>query len=165
MRKNPSVTLGAVLATAVVSSLLPLTSGAVANASPAALCQKVTPGEVSQVLGVKATKVTSDLNGNVTVCWYRVGANSQAVYVRSQSGDSLSGFNADKKAAAAQQEHPKVDVHFTPNPAFSTSIGSATYGYTYSVVVLKGHAELSVGAANVTLAKVEALTKKVLGQL
>ena len=120
---------------------------------------------MSQALGVQATKVTKDLNGSVTVCWYRVRANGQAVYVRAQSGDNLARFNGDLNAAKTQQQNPKPDVHFKPNAAFSTSIGSATYGYTFSVVVLKGHVELSVGAVKVTLAKVESLTKKVLEQL
>ena len=165
MRQSPTLTFSAGLAVVVASALVPFTSGGVASASSGSLCQKVTPGEVSQVLGVKATKVTKDLNGSVAVCWYQVGINTEAVYVRAQTGDNLAGYNADMKAAKTQQEHPKPDVHFKPNSAFSTSIGSATYGYTYSVVVLKGHVELSVGAANVTLAKVESLTKKVLGQL
>ncbi len=105
-------------------------------------CQKVTTSEVSSVLGVKATKLFSQVNGNVTVCWYRVGANAQAAYVRIQMGDSKSGFNADRKAA-----------------------GSATYGYTYSVIVLKKSTELALGAATSKLSNVDHLAKKILSLL
>jgi hypothetical protein len=66
------------------------------------------------------------------------------------------------KAAKTQQEHPKTDTKFAPYKAFSTSIGSQTYGFTYSVVILKKTTELSVGASNATLAKVEKLANKAL---
>ncbi len=126
------------------------------------LCKKVTTAEVSSFLGVKATKVSTDVNGSVTVCWYRVGANSQAAYVRIQTGDSRAGFNADKKAAATQSENPKTDLNFGALPAFSTSLGSASYGYTFSVTVLKKSTELVVGGVTSKLSNVEGLTKKVL---
>ena len=44
----------------------------------------------------------------------------------------------------------------------STSIGSASYGYTYSVTVLKKSTELAVGGVTKKLSNVEGLTKKVL---
>ncbi len=146
----------------LVSVLTPLALGRVASASSRSLCQQVTSGEVSKALGVKAPKVTKDVNGYVTVCWYQVGANPQAVFIRSQTHDSVTGFNADRKAATAQHEDPKTDPSFKPNPAFSTLIGSATYGFTYSLTVLKGHVELVVGASNVALVRVEGLARKVL---
>jgi hypothetical protein len=143
------------------ASLIPVLVGGPASAT-SSLCNKVTTAEVSSFLGVKATKVTSDVNGSVTVCWYRVGANSQAAYVRIQTADSRAGFNADKKAAAAQSEKPTTDSNFGAFPAFSTSLGSASYGYTYSVTVLKKSTELAVGGVTTKLSNVEQLTKKVL---
>jgi limonene-1,2-epoxide hydrolase len=64
--------------------------------------------------------------------------------------------------AKTQGEKPVVDKHFTPYGAYSTSIGSATYGYTNAVTILKKSTEIDVGAVNVKLIKVEALAKKVL---
>ncbi len=135
---------------------------AIHASAASSLCQKVTAAEVSSYLGVKATKVSSDVNGNVTVCWYRVGTNAQAAYVRVQTGDSKSGFNADRKAAGTQSENPKADLNFGVLPAFSTSLGSPSYGYTYSVTVLKKSTELAVGGTTAKLSNVEHLTKKIL---
>jgi hypothetical protein len=140
---------------------MPVLAAVPVGASPT-LCNKVTTAEVSSFLGVKATKVSSSVNGSVTVCWYRVGANSQAAYVRVQTGDNHAGFNADKKAAATQHENPKTDLNFGTLPAFSTSLGSPSYGYTYSVTVLKKSTELAVGGVTSKLSNVEHLTKKVL---
>jgi hypothetical protein len=111
---------------------------------------------------VKATKVSQVVNGNVTVCWYRVGANTQAAFVRIQTGDSKTGFNVDRKSAATQGESPKTDPNFGTLPAFSTSLGSDSYGFTYSVTVLKKSTELVVGGVTKKLSNVEGLTKKVL---
>jgi|GEM_PF-3378562 len=143
------------------ASLVPVFATGPAGAlSP--FCNKVTTAEVSSFLGVKATKVTSNVNGSVTVCWYRVGANTQAAFIRVQTGDSKAGFNADKKAAAAQSEKPKTDLNFGALPAFSTSLGSPSYGITYSVTVLKKSTELVVGGVTSKLSNVEHLAKKVL---
>jgi hypothetical protein len=130
-----------------------------------ALCQKESPAVVGKVLGLKVTSVSPTVNGSVTVCWYRVGALAHAVFVRTQTHDNLAGFNSDLKLAATYQEHPKTDANFKPLHAFSTEIGSASYGYTYSVTVLKGTTELDVGASNVTLAKVEGLAESILPSL
>lgn len=100
-------------------------------------------------------------NGDV-VCWYRVAANSQAVFIRTQANESVAGLRSYRANATRQGEHPKTDLHFKPDSAFSTSIGSATYGFTYSVTVLKKRVEVSVGAVHTTLAKVETLTRLVL---
>lgn len=142
-------------------SLVPaFVTGPASATSP--FCNKVTTAEVSSYLGVKATKVSSNVNGSVTVCWYRVGANTQAAFVRIQTGDNKAGFNADKKAAAAQSEQPKTDLNFGALPAFSTSLGSPSYGYTYSVTVLKKTTELVLGGVTSKLSNVEHLAKKVL---
>jgi hypothetical protein len=106
--------------------------------------------------------VTPDLNGSVTVCWYQVGSNPDAVYVRSSIGSGLSVFNLNKSQSKTQGEHPVNDTHFSPYSAFSTSLGSPSYGVTYGVVVLKKKNELDVGASKVSLAKVETLAKRVL---
>jgi len=145
---------------AVVPSSLDAPAGASAS-----LCQKVSTSVVSAALGVKATKVATTINGSVTVCWYRVGANTHGAFVRTQTSDNSAGFTADRKLAAKYGENPKADAHFAPYPAFSTSIGSASYGYTYSVTILKKSTELGVGAAKTSLAKVEALAKKVLAKI
>ncbi len=149
---------------AVVSLAMPLVPVLVTGTASAttSICNKVTTAEVSSYLGVKATKVSTVVNGSVTVCWFRVGANSQAAYVRVQTGDTQAGFNADKKLAAAESEKPTTDLNFGPLPAFSTSLGSATYGYTYSVTVLKKSTELVIGGITSKLSNVEHLTKKVL---
>jgi hypothetical protein len=140
--------------------LAPMMAGPASASS--SLCSKVTTAEVSSFLAVKATKVSQDVNGTVTVCWYQVGANSQAAYVRIQTGDTRAGLNADKKSAATQGEHPKTDLNFAPLTAFSTSLGSPSYGYTYSVTVLKKSTELVIGGVTTKLSNVEGLTKKVL---
>ena len=87
---------------------------------------------------------------------------SHAVFVRTQTHDSLGGFKADLKLAKTYSENPVTDNNFRPYSAFSTSLGSATCGHTYSVTVLKKSTELGVGASNVTLGKVEALAKTVM---
>lgn len=149
----------------VVGTSLQLSVTAPSGASPSSICSKFSPTTVSKTLGVKATKSTKVVNGDVTVCWYQVGANAQAVFIRTQIGDNLAGYNADRKAAAAQSENPKVDATFKPLAAFSTSLGSPAYGVTFSVTVLKKGTEVQVGAANATLARVEALTKQVLSRV
>src|ERR1019366_10465521 len=106
--------------------------------------------------------VTPVLNGDVTVCWYQMGANPDAVYVRIQTHDSVAGYARDTKMAAQQSESPVTDKHFAPYVAFSTSLGSTSYGFTYSVTILKKTTELTVGGANWTLVKVQNLAKKVL---
>lgn len=142
-------------------SLVPVITSVTASAS-SSLCSKVTSAEVSSFLAVKATKVSTVVNGSVTVCWYRVGANTQSAFVRIQTGDNKAGFNADRKSAQTQSENPKTDLNFGSLPAFSTSLGSASYGYTYSVTVLKKSTELVVGGVTTNLSNVEGLTKKVL---
>jgi len=126
------------------------------------LCKSVSVAEVSNSLGVKATKVTGTANGSTTVCWYVVGANTHGVFVRAQTHDNLAGYNRDLKNAKNYGEHPKAIANFKPYPAFSTWLGAAAYGYTYSVTVLKKSTELAVGGTKTTLAKVEGLTAKVL---
>ena len=152
----------AIASLALASVVVPLSMDSSAVASSVSLCKAVTAAEVSKALSVKVSNESKQINGSVTVCWFKVGANSQAVYVRSQTGDNASGYQSDLKAARTQQEHPKTDTKFAPYKAFSTSVGSPTYGFTYSVTVLKKSTELSVGAASVTLTKVEGLAKKVL---
>jgi len=151
-------------AAAILASgiLIPLALGPSVAAAAPTLCQKVSVGEVSVALGVKVTKVTPVLNGSVTVCWYQVGSNPDAVYVRSSIGTGVSVFNLNKSQSKTQGEHPTTDKHFPPYSAFSTWLGSASYGFTYGVVILKNKNELDVGATKVSLAKVEALAKKVL---
>ena len=55
-----------------------------------------------------------------------------------------------------------ADINFKPHKAFSTTLGSASYGYTYSVAVLKNSPVVAVGATKVALEKLEASAKKVL---
>jgi hypothetical protein len=157
MNRAQRVALGATFA--LGAALLPLLSTGSAGAA-ASLCAKVTPAEMSSHLGIKSTKVTSEVNGSVTVCWYRVGANPDAAYIRIQSDDSRAGFNADRKSAAAQGESPKTDQNFGALPAFSTVLGSASYGYTFSVTVLKKSTEIAVGGVTTKLSNVEGLAKK-----
>jgi hypothetical protein len=142
--------------------LVPVTFGALAGASTASLCQRVSSNEVATTLGMKIAKVTKVVNGDVTVCWYQIGTLSHAAFIRVQTNDNLSGFIADQKLAKTYSENPKVDINFKPHRAFSTTLGSASYGYTYSVEVLKNSTIVDVGAAKVTLDKVEGLAKKVL---
>jgi hypothetical protein len=158
-RRTQLIVAGVTIALGV--SLAPVLGASSASAT-ASICSKVTSAEVSSFLGVKATKVSSDVNGSVTVCWYRVGANTQAAFVRIQTGDNRTGFNADRKSAATQGEKPKTDLNFGALPAFSTSLGSASYGYTFSVTLLKKTTELVVGGVTSKLSNVEHLTKKVL---
>lgn len=153
--------ISTVAATAVLATTAMMTTSVPAGAQ-SSLCQKVSLAEVSSTLGVKATRVTPTINGNVTVCWYKVGSNANAVFVRLQTHDNSAGFSADKKLAAQEDEKPVADKHFGPWNAFSTSIGSPSYGYTYSVTILKSSTELAVGAAHSRLASVEALARKVL---
>ncbi|HEV3186985.1 MAG TPA: hypothetical protein VGZ04_02950 [Acidimicrobiales bacterium] len=143
------------------ATLVPVLAGGPAGAT-SSLCTKVTTAEVSTFLGVKATKVTTTVNGNVTVCWYRVGSNTQSAFVRVQTGDNKAGFNLDKKSAQTQGEKPKSDVSFGSLLAFSASLGSPSYGVTYSVTVLKKSTELTIGGVTTKLSNVEGLTKKVL---
>jgi len=160
---SPRSRWGAAAGAALVLAALAVAPAASAATSPrTTLCQKVSLAEVSKALGVKATKVSTTLNGSVTVCWYQVGKNKNAVFVRTQTHDNAAGYNNDFKLAQKYGEHPKSVSNFKPYPAFTTWIGSASYGYTYSVTVLKKTTELGVGATGTTLAKVEALTAKVL---
>ena len=142
--------------------LAPVTFGALAGASTVSLCQRVSSNEVATTLGVKIAKVTKVVNGDVTVCWYQIGTLSHAAFIRVQTNDNLSGFTADQKFAKTYSENPKVDTNFKPHKAFSTTLGSASYGYTYSVEVLKNSTVVAVGATKATLDKVEQLAKKVL---
>jgi len=159
-RRSRIVALG-VTAAAVASVVVPWSFGPPAGASSGSLCQRVSSIEVASTLGVKIAKVTKVVNGDVTVCWYQIGTLAHAAFIRSQTHDSAEGFNADQKLAKTYSESPKVDVNFKPYKAFSTILGSATYGYTYSVEVLKKSTVVAVGATQVTLVKVEGLAKKV----
>jgi hypothetical protein len=156
-------TLILAISSATIALGVPVVALSAAPAGAASsLCQRVSLAEVSSTLGVKATKITPVLNGNVTLCWYKVGANADAVYVRSQTAATMSVFTANKTSAKKQGEQPINDAHFSPYIAFSTSLGSPAFGYTYAVTVLKKSTQLDVGATRVSLAKVEALAKKVL---
>lgn len=152
-------------ATLVGATGLVLTLSASPAVASATICSKFSPSMVSSVLGVKATSVNPVVNATVSVCWYKVGGNAYGTFIRVQTHDSLSGFTADEKLAAKESEKPVTDTRFAPYRAFSTSLGSASYGYTYSVTVLKKTTELEVGSAGTKLAKVEALAKKVLPRL
>jgi hypothetical protein len=161
--KSSRVTrVGAAATTLVLGLFTPLALSASPATAASTLCQKVSMAEVSTTLGIKVTKVTPVLNGSVTVCWYQVGSNPDAVYVRSSIGSGVGVFNLNKSQSKTQGEHPATDKHFAPYSAFSTWLGSASYGFTYGVVILKSKNELDVGATKASLAKVEALAKKVL---
>ena len=159
--KRPARLVAAGVALSLGASMVPVFAAGSASAS-SSICNKVTTAEVSSFLGVKATKVSTDVNGYTTVCWIHVGSNSAAAYIRVQTHDSQRGFNADKKVAATQGESPTPDLNFGKLSAFSTSLGSASYGYTYSVTILKKSTELTVGGVTKRLSNVEHLTKKVL---
>ena len=155
--------MGVTVSSIVVALALPVvTSNAASTAAASTLCQKVSLGEVSSTLGVKATKVRPEFNGPVTVCWYKVGSNVDFAYVRSQTGVTVGAFNVNKAMAKTQGEKPVTDAHFAPYGAFSTTFGSATFGYTVAVTVLKKSTEIDVGAFKIKLTKVESLAKKVL---
>jgi len=125
-------------------------------------CKKVPLATITAVLGKKATKVTPQVGGTSVVCWYTVAKQDHAVFVRYSTNYTVAKYNADKKLSQSTGQHPKADSKFAPYQAFSSYVGSAAYGYTYSVTVLKKSNELQVGASNSTLAKMEALTKKIL---
>lgn len=153
----------AMVGVAVAAGVVPSLSGTViAGASSSSLCQKVTAAEVGAALGVKVTKVTRDVNGGVTVCWYQVGHVAHAAYVRSQTQVTSAGFKSDEALAKSYGENPTIDNGFKPYAAFSTSVRSPAYGFTYSVTILKKSTQLDVGGSSSTLAKVEGLAKKVL---
>jgi hypothetical protein len=79
--------MGVTVSSIVVALALPVVVlNAVSGAAVSTLCQKVSLSQVSSALGVKATKITPEYNSNVTVCWFKVGANPDAVYARSQTG-------------------------------------------------------------------------------
>jgi hypothetical protein len=139
--------------------LVPAACDTWAGASSGSLCQRISSSEVAATLGVKIAKATKVVNGDVTVCWYWIGPLTHAAFIRAQTHDNLSGYNADKKLATTYSENPKVDANFKPHKAFSTSLVSASYGYTYSVEELKNTTVVAVGATEVTLAKVEGLAK------
>ena len=161
--KSPGLSRVATAAAMMCVALGAALVGAVSPAGAATnLCQKVTAAEVSAALGVKVIKPSTVINGSVTVCWFQVGSIPNSIYVRSAIGAGSAVFASDRSQSKTQGEHPVTDHHFAPYSAFSTSLGSASYGYTYGVVVLKKKNELSVGASHVSLAKVEALAKKVL---
>ena len=94
--------------------------------------------------------------------FYQRRAEQHREFKRDQPHDNWSGFNADQELAKTYSENPMADINFKPHKAFSTTLGSASYGYTYSVEVLKNSTVVAVGATNVTLDKVEGLAKKVL---
>ena len=154
-------------------SALPVAAGLMLGllaASPPAsagqtVCQRLTGGFVASTLGLKVGGESTTIQGDVAVCWYRVGANSHGVSVRVQTHDSAAGFASDRKMAGTYGESPKTDTHFSPYPAFSTSLGSPSYGVTYSVTVLKSKTELQVSGAGTTLARIEALAHHVLSLL
>jgi len=159
--KRYSTVLAASGVLVAASLTVPSSWGPAADASTGSLCSRVSPSTVASTLGVKIAHVSKVVNGNVTVCWYQIGSLTHAAFIRSQTGDNLEGFAADQKLAGTYHENPKSDPNFKPNKAFSTTLGSATYGYTYSVEVLKNTTVIAAGATKVTLAKVEALAKKV----
>jgi hypothetical protein len=150
------------LSAASLALCLPLVADLTPAGAVSSLCQKVSLAEVSGTLGVKATKVSPVLNGDVTVCWYQVGVNPDAIFVRTQTHDNAASYTYDKKMATKEGESPVADTHFAPYSAFATSVGSPAYGFTYSVTILKKTTELDVGAADSKLTKVENLAKKVL---
>jgi hypothetical protein len=94
--------------------------------------------------------------------FYQRRAEQHREFTRDQPHDNLSGFNADQELAKTYSENPMADINFKPHKAFSTTLGSASYGYAYSVEVLKNSTVVAVGATKVTLETVEALAKKVL---
>ena len=160
-RRSLAAALATVLAGFAFVGLGSAPAGAAANKlAPGALCKKLTPAMVSKVLGVKATGVTPQVSGTQTVCWYKVGTDTTAVYVRAATSYTKAKFNADQKLSAATNQHPKKDTKFGALPAFSSSLSSPISGTVYSVTVLKGTAEIQAGATKVSLAKVEALAKQ-----
>jgi len=126
------------------------------------VCQKLTDSLVASTLSLKVSGESTSTQGDVAVCWYKVGPNAHAVSVRVQTHDNAAGFASDRKLAGTYGENPRTDTHFGSYPAFSTSLGAPSYGVTYSVTVLKSTTELQVGGAGTTLAKIEALTHRAL---
>jgi hypothetical protein len=153
--------LVAIAASATLLAAAPV-SAVPAALAPGALCKKLTPAMVSKTLGVKATAVTKQISGTQTVCWYTVGGDTTAVFVRGATAYSMAKYTADKKLSASTNQHPKADTKFGKLPAFSSSLSSPVTGTTYSVTVLKGTTEIQTGASKVSLAKVEALAKAAL---
>ena len=93
--------------------------------------------------------------------FYQRRAEQHREFIRDQPHDNLSGFNADQEVVKTYCEIPMADINFKPHKAFSTTLGSASYGYTYSVEVLK-NSTVAVGTTKVALEKLEAPAKKVL---
>ncbi|MDE3064056.1 MAG: hypothetical protein KGJ36_00100 [Acidobacteriota bacterium] len=141
---------------------VPLVASGPAVGASTSVCASETASRVGSALGLKVTKETKVVQGSVTVCWYQVGANSHAAFVRVQAHDTLAGYKLDLKNAATYGEHPKADSSFSPAPAFDTSVGAATYGYTYGVTVLKSGVEVAVGGAGTTLSRLRGMAKAVL---
>ena len=94
--------------------------------------------------------------------FYQRRAEQHREFIRDQLHDNLSGLYVDQKLAKTYSERPMADMNFKPHKAFSTTLGSASYGYTYSVEVLKNSTVVAVGATKVTLEEVEGLAKQVL---
>ena len=99
------------------------------------------------------------------MCSYTVGSDTSAVSFEVVTSSTMASFKAGMNFAKKVGQSPKTDTKFSPYPAFSTSIKSAAYHYTtVSVTVLKGSKEVQV-VANLSLAKVEAVTKVVLSKV
>ena len=94
------------LSTTSLTSCLALATNAAPASAASNPCHQVSLAEVSSTLGLKVTKLTPAVNGDVTVCWYQVGANPDAVFVRTQTHDNVASYTLDKKTAAKQGESP-----------------------------------------------------------
>lgn len=160
LSSSPLITVALSVSTFSIAVCAPLVLAPSAANAAADLCHQVTAAEVSGALGVKVTAVTPVHNANITVCWYKVGTNANAIYVRSSIGSGDAGFALNR--SRSQGEHLASDKHFAPYSAFSIWLGAASYGYTYGVVILKNKNELDVGGVATSLAKIEGLAKKVL---
>lgn len=143
-----------------------LTVGAVPANASLTLCQKVTPAKVAIALGLKVTTVRTVLSGATTTCWYNIGPERNLISIVGETGGT-STFKYDRSSSSLLGDHPVTDNHFAPYSAFSTKIGNASSGYLYGVEAVEktNVIQISVDSARVSLAKIEALVRKVFALL
>jgi len=156
-------TLGTGLSVLVVASalLVPLTSASVAQAK-STVCQKLSLAQVSAIMGVNATNVTTTARGLFAMCDYTVDGNATAISFTVSGKYTLALYKASMKYAKSAGQNPKTVSKYAPYPAFATSLSSAAFHFTTnSITILKGSNQLQV-VANYSLPRVEALAKVLL---
>ena len=101
---------------------------------------------VRTTLGLAVGKPAANSSAaDVVVCSYPKDGNPSAVIVRMQDGQTKAGFAA-AKAGFAKSGQKTVDVPDMFDGAYRSELGSATYGFTRTLVVLRGSTEVLVTA-------------------